>query len=154
MSWPDRLKAAREYLREGQQGMADRLGVPYRTYQSYELGNSEPKSKVLEALLGLGFDANWILTGAGKMRDVSGTSYAEPRALAAGAPPYDEEDMDFLMDCFVAVTELLQGNELDAPLEKKKNLALTMFRKEKARIAALTSPDTTKTPVHSSPNRT
>ena len=43
MSWSDRLKAARNLLQLGQEQMAERLGISYRTYHGYENGASEPK---------------------------------------------------------------------------------------------------------------
>jgi transcriptional regulator with XRE-family HTH domain len=90
MSWPDRLKMARDFCGESQQGMAVRLGVPYRTYQGYEIGNSEPKSKVLERLVELGFSSHWVLTGTGPLRaeELAGAPAARP---SHSAMQLDEE---------------------------------------------------------------
>lgn len=52
----------------GQKELAAELGISKRAWQDYELGNSVPGGKVIEALVKSGFDANWILTGEGKMR--------------------------------------------------------------------------------------
>lgn len=90
MAWPERLKTARRFYGESQESMAVRLDVPYRTYQGYENGISEPKAKVLERLVELGFNGNWLLTGSEPMRTDQGT-FQPPTIQAAARLDLDEE---------------------------------------------------------------
>lgn len=68
MSAADRLKKVRELLGKGQKEMAEALGVNYRTYQNYENALNAPSWDACEAIVKLGFNANWLLTGEGEMR--------------------------------------------------------------------------------------
>ena len=52
--------------------MAERLGISYRTYHGYENGASEPKVKVIQSLMDMGFVAHWLMTGDGPMMVGSG----------------------------------------------------------------------------------
>lgn len=64
----ERLKTARESSGYDQKTMAEQLGISFRSWQDYELGKSVPGGKVFEALVKLGFNANWVLIGAGEMK--------------------------------------------------------------------------------------
>lgn len=68
MNLSDRLKLARTTSGKEQKEIAALLGISFRSWQDYELGKSVPGGKVFEALVGLGFNANWLLTGEGPMR--------------------------------------------------------------------------------------
>jgi len=134
MSWADRLKAARNFCGLGQQEMAGKLDIPYRTYQNYESGITEPKGSVLEGLVALGFDGNWVLTGNGEMR----------RGASAFDPGADDDygrdwkgDADLLMDCFIADTELMEESSMSFDNKQKKTFVMNMFEREKARVRAL-----------------
>jgi transcriptional regulator with XRE-family HTH domain len=48
--------------------MAEQLGVAHRTYAGYERGESEMGVEALARLVGLGWNANWLLTGTGPER--------------------------------------------------------------------------------------
>ncbi|WP_236546115.1 helix-turn-helix domain-containing protein [Stenotrophomonas sp. 364] len=48
--------------------MAQRLGVAKRTYQNYERGERLPDAEFLSGLVASGWNANWVLTGAGDER--------------------------------------------------------------------------------------
>ena len=37
-------------------------------WQAYEVGDNQPSVKVIESLVKLGFNANWLLTGEGEMK--------------------------------------------------------------------------------------
>lgn len=76
MSVSERLKTIRDLLGKTQKEMALLTGISYRTWQNYEDGVNPPGWDACEALVKLGFNANWLLTGNGGMRD--GTSYAPP----------------------------------------------------------------------------
>jgi phage repressor protein C with HTH and peptisase S24 domain/DNA-binding XRE family transcriptional regulator len=69
MELNERLKYARETLTIGQKEMAEVLGIGLKSWQVYEQGSSVPGGKVFEALIGLGFNANWLLAGIGEMRE-------------------------------------------------------------------------------------
>jgi transcriptional regulator with XRE-family HTH domain len=62
-----RLRAARNKLELTQQTAADSFGVPFSTYKRYEGGINDPNKNVLEGLVRLGINVNWLLTGSGEM---------------------------------------------------------------------------------------
>lgn len=64
----ERLRGVRNDLGETQKSMSKRLGLGESTWQGYELRDKAPSGEVLEALIAEGFDANWILTGQGRIR--------------------------------------------------------------------------------------
>lgn len=63
----DRLKIAREAVDKNQKEAAAICDVSYRAWQGYETGENQPGAKVFDALVKLGFDANWLLSGIGNM---------------------------------------------------------------------------------------
>lgn len=65
MSVSERLKAIRDKLGKTQKEMAVLTGISYRTWQNYEDGVNSPGWDACEALVKLGFNANWLLTGEG-----------------------------------------------------------------------------------------
>jgi phage repressor protein C with HTH and peptisase S24 domain len=68
MSLAERLKTARESMGIGQKEMAAQCHASYRTWQGYEAGETPPTAKTIEALVRLGFNANWLMTGDGDMK--------------------------------------------------------------------------------------
>lgn len=50
---------------KSQGAFADELGIHKNSLGHYERGNRVPDAEVLLKLVGMGFDANWILTGKG-----------------------------------------------------------------------------------------
>lgn len=68
MSVPDRLKSIRDLLGKTQKEMASLIGISYRTWQNYEDGVNSPGWDACGALVKLGFNANWLLTGSGDMK--------------------------------------------------------------------------------------
>jgi|GEM_PF-1578137 len=68
MTLAERLKEARNFLGISQQEMAKRLGISKPAWQGYELEKNEPGSSVIEGMVKIGFDANWLLTGKGTMK--------------------------------------------------------------------------------------
>lgn len=68
MSVPDRVKKIRESLGKTQKDMAALIQISYRTWQNYEDGVNSPGWDVCGALVKLGFNANWLLTGEGEMK--------------------------------------------------------------------------------------
>lgn len=53
---------------KSQGAFADELGIHKNSLGHYERGNRVPDAEVLLKLVGMGFDANWILTGKGSPR--------------------------------------------------------------------------------------
>jgi|1_EtaG_2_1085319.scaffolds.fasta_scaffold00001_539 phage repressor protein C with HTH and peptisase S24 domain len=53
---------------KSQGAFADELGIHKNSLGHYERGNRVPDAEVLLKLVGMGFDANWILTGRGTSR--------------------------------------------------------------------------------------
>lgn len=68
MSLPARFKIIREALGLSQKEMAKTIEISLPGIQGYEAGRSVPGGNVIEALVKLGFNANWLLTGEGEMR--------------------------------------------------------------------------------------
>lgn len=64
----ERLKKVREALGKTQKDMASLIDVSLPSWQGYEAGTSVPGGKVFEALVNLGFNGTWLLTGEGEMR--------------------------------------------------------------------------------------
>jgi transcriptional regulator with XRE-family HTH domain len=80
----DQLKQIREKLRKTQKEMGALVGVHERAWQKYEKGSNLPGSEVLQALSKLGFNTNWILTGAGDMRVSAAKRSNQTQIDAAG----------------------------------------------------------------------
>jgi len=68
MSAPERLKKARASLGKSQKDMAIALGINQRTYENYEKGVNLPSWDACEAVVKLGFNGTWLLTGEGAMK--------------------------------------------------------------------------------------
>ena len=68
MTLLERLKSMRTVLGMTQKEISKSLGIGFRTWQNYEDGIHDPSFKVLQALAGMGFNANWILTGEGDIK--------------------------------------------------------------------------------------
>lgn len=62
-----RLKEVRNILGMSQTAIAKATESSLPSWQGYEAGKNVPGGKVLEALSRIGIDANWVLTGNGKM---------------------------------------------------------------------------------------
>jgi len=64
----ERLKQIRDDSEQGQGEFAARFGVPARTYQSWERGESWPSCAFLQEMAKAGINVNWVLIGIGDMR--------------------------------------------------------------------------------------
>ncbi|PTD96235.1 hypothetical protein C8261_09935 [Pseudothauera lacus] len=62
-----RLKAWRETKGLRQADASSLFGVPYSSYQKYEMNLSLPGADAIERFVRAGVDANWLLTGEGPM---------------------------------------------------------------------------------------
>jgi transcriptional regulator with XRE-family HTH domain len=72
MSVGDRLEEVRSWLGLTQAQMADRIGLPLRTYTRYAKGERSPSSEALQALVRLGVNLNWLIEGQGQMSQQDG----------------------------------------------------------------------------------
>ncbi|MCO5356556.1 helix-turn-helix domain-containing protein [Acidovorax kalamii] len=59
----DRLTEGRKALGLSQQALADHVGISARSQRNYESGERSPDADYLAALVGLGMDVVYILTG-------------------------------------------------------------------------------------------
>lgn len=66
----NRLKEARVYLNLTQEQTADAIGSKKTGYQANENGRTYPGGRVISGFIGLGINANWLLTGNGPMLKV------------------------------------------------------------------------------------
>ena len=67
VSLGERLRQVRNIFGMSQVAVAKAAGVSVTAWQNYENGNQCPGGKVLGALVQLGVNVNWILTGEGQM---------------------------------------------------------------------------------------
>lgn len=86
------MKAARASLRLTQDELAKSVGGSKRGIQQNESGETEPGSTVLRGFLGLGINANWILTGEGPMRidDLKPAGTLDPARLKLAVETVEE----------------------------------------------------------------
>lgn len=61
------MRQAREHLGMSQQELADKIGVSKRGIQDNETRNRVPGGEVINGFVGLGINANWLLSGDGEM---------------------------------------------------------------------------------------
>lgn len=110
-----RLRMAREALGYTQKRVAEAVGGKLRSWQDYESG-TVPGSAVIAGLVGLGINANWLLTGEGPIRTEELRNQLHPDAHADG--PVDRH---VLRDVLEVLEEVLQqqGREL-APAAKSE----------------------------------
>lgn len=85
MSISSRLKVARQHLGLSQEEIAEELGLKRRGYQENESGRTQPNAKSIQALVRLGVNANWLLTGEGPMlsEQLSDSAYLREDAVRA-----------------------------------------------------------------------
>ena len=56
-----------EFCIRARYGFSKSIGGGLRTWQNYETGRSSPRWRVLHALIDMGVNVNWLLTGTGEM---------------------------------------------------------------------------------------
>jgi phage repressor protein C with HTH and peptisase S24 domain len=67
MALAGRIVDIRTALSLSQSDMADKVGIPFRTWQAYERGERTPPATLFEKLYAIGVDANWLTAGVGAM---------------------------------------------------------------------------------------
>lgn len=85
----ERIKIIRENYGKSQKDMASELGISLPALQGYEAGKSIPGGKAIEALVKLGFNANWLLTGEGEIKTMAPTKPFYKMILAGEVPMGD-----------------------------------------------------------------
>ena len=80
-----RMKKVREHVGLNQKDMAAKIQCAPASLADYETGKALPAPKVLQVLIGFGYDANWILTGSGRMllEDASWEPHIDTDTLGA-----------------------------------------------------------------------
>lgn len=115
----ERMRAFRAHLNVSQERLGELIGGTKRGVQDNENGRNAPQSKMIAGLVGLGVNANWLLTGKGPML------LAELEAGAqAPASPLDVELLQLVLDKLegkIAAT----GKRVSA--EKKAELAALLY---------------------------
>ncbi|MGV8059689.1 MAG: helix-turn-helix domain-containing protein [Smithellaceae bacterium] len=116
----DRLKIIRENLSKSQKEMAHHIGISLPAWQGYELGKNAPGSSVIEELVMLGYNANWILTGTGKMKDEESFFFKNNR-------PVNHSDSSFMLshDVLIKYQDSLQEK---IPTKKHSKLLFTLWK--------------------------
>jgi len=130
MPLSERLKIARESIGKNQKEMAQLCGASYRSWQGYEAGETPPKAENIEALVKLGFNANWLLTGEGEMRRNGAGAPQEPGGSpsAALAPPGGPEERELK---FILLRDVIETYETMRPgrdTERKSREITIIYR--------------------------
>jgi phage repressor protein C with HTH and peptisase S24 domain len=103
----ERIKIIRENMGKSQKDMAADLGISLPALQGYEAGKSFPGGKVIESLVKLGFNANWLLTGEGGIKEMASAKPFYKQILSGevliGEDYTVREPADVLDDGFVKV---------------------------------------------------
>jgi transcriptional regulator with XRE-family HTH domain len=131
----DRLREFRKNQGLTVQQMADFIGKPKPTYESYESGKSEPPLIVIEKTMDLGLNLNWLITGSGEML-LSSTECQECRAkerelldlhrenksLRNHEACTEEKRLETLIErcCDRVIDKLKVATPREAPLQQKK----------------------------------
>ncbi|ATG89100.1 helix-turn-helix domain-containing protein [Methylomonas koyamae] len=97
------------------------LGIPYSTYQKYEINDKKPGAYALEAFANVGININWLLTGIGSMllkeNETVSISTATPQPL----------DMELLQFCIEAVESELVKNDMALEPKAKADVIRLMY---------------------------
>ena len=109
-----RLKQARASLGINQQEMAAAIGGNFRSWQGYEAGKSIPGGKVFAALVRLGFNGTWLLTGEGPMR------------AGDAMPDTQEVGMETVLQAYRMVEEWAARQKQAVSPDKKERLVRYM----------------------------
>ena len=130
MNLNQRLKKAREAIGKSQKDLATALGIGLRSWQGYEDGSNVPGGSVLEGLVRLGFNANWILVEDGPMwlKDQS-----------AHQSSHGTIDREIMETTIRIIEEVFEENDLELPAAKKAKMILLlhdMFVQDEQKLKA------------------
>lgn len=114
MTFAERLKYYREKAKYSQKELAEKIGLPFQTYNNYETKGSEPKIEVLIKLAAvLGVDVNTLVGYQENEKDIL-------LALLRSAGIYFENDIDNPNALYIENAAI--GKDL--PKEKRIELAI------------------------------
>lgn len=112
-----RLKQWRLHKHLKQDEISSLLGIPFSTYQKYEMAISKPGADAMEAFSRAGINVNWLLTGEGEMMYTS--------ILLPSLGDLYSLDKDRLRTAIETVEEiLLESGKIMAPAKKAEAIAL------------------------------
>ena len=104
-----------------QRDHAAALGIPLRTYQTFERGEREPDLRILLALADKGWSVHWLLTGQGPER------LADLVAMGggpAGSQPLKSETLTIALQL---ASEALEEKGLTLPTPKRAELVVALY---------------------------
>lgn len=115
MTIAERLKQWRAKKDLDQKEACAIFGVPYSTYQKYELDKTQPGAEAIKGFIHAGINANWLLTGKGPMllADIQGENS-------------NNVDERRLLLAIKTVEEILHGSDLDMARPGKRGELITM----------------------------
>lgn len=116
-----RMKEARTALGLSQEGLATAVGGSKRGIQNNEALKSVPGGEVICGLVGLGINANWLLTGEGPML------LADLQAPSAPETPPGALDMERLQLAIEATEEGLAAARRTMQPNKKAELIMAVY---------------------------
>lgn len=108
----ERLREIRASLGESQKGMAKRVGLGENGWQTLERENRAPKGEILAMLVELGFSADWLISGEGRMR--------------RGAPP-EAIDSGRLRVAVEMIEDWLEDNNREMTAQKKAEVVAMAY---------------------------
>jgi transcriptional regulator with XRE-family HTH domain len=120
----ERLNKIRRHFKLSQEQMAEKLGIPFRTYQRMESGEGEKVNRhVLETYAMNGVNLNWLFTGEGPMFINIATEESDLVGVVLGGADKDE------------VVNRFEG--MDAEISAMKSEFETKLKDLRSRLARL-----------------
>jgi len=138
MTLADRLKIIRNELCKSQKDMATALGMPIRSWQTYEEGSSVPGGKVFKALTDLGISADWLLTGEGPMKREEKGEGREVCAVSNVTPDYGKRVDDRY--CYIPLYDVKAAAGNGTVIDREHIIDFLAFKQEWIRVQLGLSP--------------
>lgn len=104
-----------------QRAFAEQIGVPLKTYQTYEQGKREPDLRTLDGLYEEGWNLNWLLMGEGPER----VEALQGKGSEGDAPQSHDLDQERLILALQLVEDALASK--NAYLATPKRAEATML---------------------------
>ena len=123
-----RVRSVRQHFGLTQKAMAAKVGSSLAAWQQYEAAKAAPGYLVLAALVDLGIDGTWLITGKGEML---------PEDL-----PTEAVELDLLETSIDVVEQLLIEFDREADPARKAKLVSLIYERELALRADGRGPDT------------
>lgn len=125
MSIGDRLKRWRAEKDLKQDEASSLLGIPFSTYQKYEMSISKPGADAIEAFVKAGINANWLLTGIGPMLVAD---YSTPAAASELTEPLVVLDLNRLKLAIETIEEVLAKHRRGLRPAKKAEAIMLAYQ--------------------------